>query len=133
MPLVTKVGSTITFGQMLFVALQSIPEFFVWNRASDLPRLKPRQVPLYAWLLQVLVLTSGNLLNNWAFAYDVPVALQIVFRSSGTTWRPFLFQLDKLNFDFVYPGLPVSMLFGYLLLRRKYTVLQMVHYSNLFQ
>lgn len=49
-----------------------------------MPTLIPRQVPLGEWALQVAVLMSGALLNNWAFAYNVPLTLQIVFRSSGT-------------------------------------------------
>ncbi|KAG6828286.1 hypothetical protein H0H92_008496 [Tricholoma furcatifolium] len=48
-----------------------------------IPRLKARQVPLQEWALQVLVHTSGSLLNNWAFAYQVPLTLLIVFRSAG--------------------------------------------------
>lgn len=79
----TKTGSTITFGQMVFITLQSLPSFLLWGKSS-LPRLAPRQVPVHEWFSQVIVLISGNLLNNWAFAYDVPLTLQIVFRSSGT-------------------------------------------------
>lgn len=48
-----------------------------------MPTLISRQVPLGEWALQVAVLMSGALLNNWAFAYNVPLTLQIVFRSSG--------------------------------------------------
>jgi len=51
----------------------------------------------------VILLTSGTLLNNWAFAYRVPLTLQIVFRSSG---------------------LPVSMILGRLVLRKQYTLSQ---------
>lgn len=29
------------------------------------------------------MLTAGTLLNNWAFAYKVPLSLFIVFRSAG--------------------------------------------------
>lgn len=79
----TKIGSTITFGQMVFITLQYLPSFLLWDKKLSLPRLAHRQVPLREWLLQVIVLISGNLLNNWAFAYHVPLTLQIVFRSSG--------------------------------------------------
>lgn len=48
-----------------------------------MPLLNPRQVPLSQWALQVLVLTAGSLLNNWAFAFHVPLSVQIVFRSAG--------------------------------------------------
>jgi UDP-xylose/UDP-N-acetylglucosamine transporter B4 len=40
-------------------------------------------VPVRRWILQVLVQTTGSLLNNWAFAFHVPLSIQIVFRSAG--------------------------------------------------
>jgi solute carrier family 35 (UDP-xylose/UDP-N-acetylglucosamine transporter), member B4 len=82
-------GSALTFSQMVFITVQSIPLFLVLPRntqgkaTSWIPRLKPRQVPLAEWVLQVFVLTSGTLLNNWAFAFNVPLAVMIVFRSAG--------------------------------------------------
>ncbi|KAI5120367.1 hypothetical protein M0805_006889 [Coniferiporia weirii] len=101
----SSLGSVITFGQMLFVTCQALPQFIVRNPASSWPRLSPRQVPLREWALQVLALTSGALLNNRAFAYNVPLTLQIVFRSSG---------------------LPVSMLLGSVFLRRRYSGAQII-------
>ncbi|TDL23583.1 UAA transporter [Rickenella mellea] len=102
----SQVGTTMTFSQMLFITTQSLPAFVTWHSGKSftiLPRLKPRQVPLYQWAIQVLALTSGSLLNNWAFAYNIPLSLQIVFRSSG---------------------LPVSMLFGLTFFQRKYSFTQ---------
>lgn len=101
----SRIGSALTFSQMLFITLQSLPNFLVRDTGQWLPRLKSRKVPLRAWALQVLVLTTGSLLNNWAFAYDVPLTLLIVFRSAG---------------------LAVSMLFGYAFLRKQYTVVQVM-------
>lgn len=68
---------------MLFITLQSLPSFLVFQPGSLLPRLKPRQVPLARWTIQVLVFTFGSLFNNWAFAFRVPLTVQIVFRSAG--------------------------------------------------
>jgi len=68
---------------MLFITLQSLPSFLLFSKNHPLPRLKPRQVPLVRWCLQVLVLTAGSLLNNWVFAYKVPLTVQIVFRSGS--------------------------------------------------
>jgi UDP-xylose/UDP-N-acetylglucosamine transporter B4 len=68
---------------MFFIALQSLPSFLNFSQPGFVPRLKPRQVPLAQWALQVLVLISGTLLNNWAFAYNVPLTILIVFRSAG--------------------------------------------------
>ncbi|THH07318.1 hypothetical protein EW145_g3459 [Phellinidium pouzarii] len=105
----TSLGSVITFGQMLFITCQALPQFLVWDKNIAplifLPRLSPRQVPLREWFLQVLTLTTGALLNNRAFAYNVPLTLQIVFRSSG---------------------LPVSMLLGSIFLKKRYSITQIV-------
>lgn len=77
-------GSALTFSQMLFITLQQLPSFTERNPSSWFSlRLKPRAVPLSQWLLQVVVLASGSLLNNWVFAFNVPLTIQIVFRSAG--------------------------------------------------
>ncbi|KAI0641886.1 UAA transporter [Trametes meyenii] len=98
-----SVRTTLTFSQMLFITTQSLPSFLAFPRGSLLPRLKPRHVPLRNWALQVLVLTSGSLLNNWVFAFSVPLTVQIVFRSGG---------------------LAVSMLLGYFVLKKRYSLAQ---------
>ncbi|CAA7261440.1 unnamed protein product [Cyclocybe aegerita] len=113
-------GSALTFSQMLFISLQSLPSFLLFSRSSTLPRLKPRQVPLRQWAMQVLVLTAGSLLNNWAFAYKVPLTILIVFRSAGKNLR----FIPDLHYDNMNPGLPVSMMFGYLFLKRRYSMRQ---------
>lgn len=77
-------GSALTFSQMLFITLQQLPSFMAWRPSAGLlPRLKPRQVPLSQWLLQVVVLATGSLFNNWVYAFHVPLTIQIVFRSAG--------------------------------------------------
>jgi len=72
---------------MLFIALQSLP-YFIELRKSDwgitVPTLKQRQAPISDWATQVLLLSTGSLLNNWVYAFDVPPTVQIVFRSAGT-------------------------------------------------
>ncbi|KAI0704370.1 UAA transporter family-domain-containing protein [Cytidiella melzeri] len=101
-------GTALTFSQMVFVTLHSLPSFIVWRRLNWLPIpvsiptliMKPRQVPLSQWALQVFVLTTGSLLNNWAFGFSVPLTVQIIFRSAG---------------------LAVSMLFGRLFLAKRYS------------
>ena len=84
-------GSTLTFIQMLFITVFNLPSFINWGVfntptkifSADFQLMKSRQVPLSQWALQVIVLTFGSLFNNWAFGYDVPLPLQIIFRSSG--------------------------------------------------
>ncbi|KAJ7223172.1 UAA transporter [Mycena pura] len=99
-----RIGSALSFSQVVFITLQSFPAFLVFPPGHRLPRLKPRQVPLTRWAAQVLLLTTSGLLNNWAFAYSVPLTILIVFRSAG---------------------LPVSMLFGFIAGKR-YTAMQAV-------
>ncbi|KAG5733330.1 UDP-N-acetylglucosamine transporter YEA4 [Termitomyces sp. T112] len=98
-----RIGSALTFSQMLFITLQSLPTFIEFQQGQFIPRLKPRHVPIHQWAFQVVVLLTGTLFNNWAFAYSVPLTLLIVFRSAG---------------------LAVSMLFGVVFLKKRYSTMQ---------
>ncbi|KAI0255762.1 UAA transporter [Lactifluus subvellereus] len=100
-------GPALTFSQMLFITVQQLPSFVTWDasRPWRLPRLKRRQVPIAQWLLQVTTFASGTLLNNLVFAFSVPLALQIVFRSAG---------------------LAVSMLLGRVFMGKRYTPQQII-------
>ncbi|KAF8309562.1 UAA transporter [Clavulina sp. PMI_390] len=95
-------GSALTFFQLIYIAAQSLPSFILIDSKQFPPRisLKPRGVPLYLWLVCVMLLTGVSLLNNWAFAYRVPVSLQILIRSAG---------------------LGVAMCIGYLFSGKRYT------------
>lgn len=46
-------------------------------------RWKKNRVPLYRWMVQVVLYASTSLLNNVAFAFDVPMPVHIIFRSGG--------------------------------------------------
>ncbi|EIN10201.1 UAA transporter [Punctularia strigosozonata HHB-11173 SS5] len=101
-------GTLITFAQFLVVALSALPRQVELSRSSrsaiiPIPRLKRRQIPLTPYLIQVALFCLISLLNNAAFAYDVPMSVHIIFRSGG---------------------LVVSMVLGYLVLGRKYSTLQ---------
>jgi len=105
-----SIGPALTFSQMLFITAQQLPSFLTWDASSQqsrswLPRLKPRQVPVAQWLLQVTTFASGSLLNNLVYAYSVPLTIQIVFRSAG---------------------LAVSMLLGCVFLGKRYTLQQII-------
>lgn len=74
-------GPALTFSQMLFITVQQLPSFVVWD--TWVPRLKPRQVPISQWLVLVTTFASGTLLNNLVFGFNVPLTIQIIFRSAG--------------------------------------------------
>lgn len=46
-------------------------------------RLKRRKIPISRYIVQVLLFLLISLLNNAAFAYHVPMAVHIIFRSGG--------------------------------------------------
>ena len=48
-----------------------------------LPQLRKSSVPLRRWAGQVVLYFGTNLLNNVAFAYQVPMTVHIIFRSGG--------------------------------------------------
>jgi UDP-xylose/UDP-N-acetylglucosamine transporter B4 len=102
-----KIGSALTFSQMIFITLYRLPSFLHHDpdSLSWLPTLRPRQVPLTQWATQVVLFTSGSLIMNWVYAYDVPLSLMIVFRSAG---------------------LVISMILGRLLLQKRYSLSQVV-------
>ncbi|KAJ3558775.1 hypothetical protein NM688_g731 [Phlebia brevispora] len=123
-----RMGTALTFSQMAFITMTSIPSFvsLKWHtlpfhviRHIPMPSLIPRQVPLSQWALQVLVLTAGSLLNNWAFAFHVPLTVQIVFRSAGKHAQT-SFSLDLIEAQ----GLAVSMLFGRIFMKKRYSLSQ---------
>lgn len=51
----------------------------------DIQRLrwKKPSVPLSRWSVQVILYLTTSLLNNTAFAYQIPMAVHIIFRSGG--------------------------------------------------
>ena len=63
--------------------ISCLPSHVYVPQGSLLPRLRPRAVPFYRWLVQVALYFSTSLLNNMAFAYDIPMSVHIVFRSGG--------------------------------------------------
>lgn len=106
-------GTLMTFLHFLFTTLQVLPTqltFQKHTRAEDdtpvstfIPRLRRPQVPLTRWSVQVALYFATSILNNSAFSFHVPVPVHIIFRSGG---------------------LVVSMILGYLLKGRKYSLVQ---------
>ena len=79
------VGHLLTFFQFLFVAIHGLPKHVVVTRwrGIPIPKLKPRQVPLSVYIVQVVLFCLLSILNNKAFSYLVPMPVHIIFRSGG--------------------------------------------------
>jgi UDP-xylose/UDP-N-acetylglucosamine transporter B4 len=98
------VGHLVTFFQFLFTAIHGLPKHFIITRwrGIPIPQLKPRQVPLSAYVVQVVLFCLLSILNNKAFSYLVPMPVHIIFRSGG---------------------LVISMLMGRIFLNRRFVML----------
>ncbi|GJE84804.1 UAA transporter [Phanerochaete sordida] len=90
-------GSLITFAQFLAISIHGLPKFIVF---TPYPKLRPRRIPLLPYLVQVALFYAVSLLNNAAFAYRIPMAVHIIFRSGG---------------------LVINMIMGYLLRGKRYS------------
>ena len=72
----------ITFAQFLLTALLSYPP-----QASSSPSqlfVRPRAVPLLRWVPNIVMFFAVNLLNNFAFGYNISVPVHIILRSGGS-------------------------------------------------
>jgi UDP-xylose/UDP-N-acetylglucosamine transporter B4 len=83
MPARTEPGSghLITFAQFILVAAEG----FTYHFDSTSPTfLKPNQIPIHRWLIQILLFFSVSILNNHAFGYQISVPVHIILRSGGS-------------------------------------------------
>ncbi|TFK28681.1 UAA transporter [Coprinopsis marcescibilis] len=96
-------GTLITFLQFLLISLHGIRSHITWTVYG--PRFKPRRIPLLPYLGQVSLFYLISLLNNAAFAYHIPMAVHIIFRSGG---------------------LVVSMILGWLISKKRYNIVQVL-------
>lgn len=97
-------GNLITFAQFILVALEGLLVNVEFN-PRYFPHLKQRKIPLSRWLIMVLLFFFSSQLNNLAFGYKIPMTLHIIFRSGS---------------------LIANMLLGVLILRKRYSLLQVV-------
>ncbi|KAJ3798309.1 UAA transporter [Lentinula aff. detonsa] len=101
-----RAGSLITFCQFAIISIQGLRRHVEWTSYG--PRLKPRRIPLMPYLIQVVLFYLVSLLNNAAFAYRIPMAVHIIFRSGG---------------------LVVSMILGWIFAGKAYTAVQVMSVS----
>ncbi|KAK0511008.1 hypothetical protein JMJ35_006560 [Cladonia borealis] len=75
-------GLLITFTQFVIVALFTLPAHFSIKHPPFF--LKPRKVPLIRWVPNIVMFFAVNLLNNFAFGYNISVPVHIILRSGGS-------------------------------------------------
>ncbi|KAI1202445.1 UAA transporter family-domain-containing protein [Nemania serpens] len=75
-------GTLLTFVQFLFVAITGYVSQFDATRPPFF--IRPNQVPIRRWLVNIVLFFSINLLNNHAFSYDISVPVHIILRSGGS-------------------------------------------------
>ncbi|RPB02367.1 UAA transporter [Choiromyces venosus 120613-1] len=76
-----QTGHLLTFAQFLFVAVEGLIYHFD-PRSKTL--LRPNQIPIHRWLIQILLYFSVSILNNYAFGYSISVPVHIILRSGGS-------------------------------------------------
>jgi len=86
-------GNLITFAQFLFIALEG----FIFTSKFGTSR---RNIGFQHYLILVIMFFLANICNNWAFDFNVPMPLHIIFRSGS---------------------LITNMMMGILILKKKYT------------
>jgi len=75
-------GLLITFIQFLVTFLFALPTHV---STSNLPWfLKTPAVPLARWIPNILLFFTVNMLNNFAFGYNISVPVHIILRSGGS-------------------------------------------------
>ncbi len=75
-------GLLITFVQFVATALFSWPSHFSVSRPPFF--VKDRAVPLTRWLPNIVMFFTVNMLNNFAFGYNISVPVHIILRSGGS-------------------------------------------------
>lgn len=75
-------GTLLTFVQFLFIATTGYISQFDRNNPPFFVR--PNKVPIRRWLFNIALFFSINMLNNWAFSFDISVPVHIILRSGGS-------------------------------------------------
>ncbi|RKF62379.1 UDP-N-acetylglucosamine transporter yea4 [Golovinomyces cichoracearum] len=75
-------GTLLTFVQFLFVAVTGYISQFDKKNAPFF--IKPNQVPLRRWMVNIVLFFTINVLNNHAFSYNISVPIHIILRSGGS-------------------------------------------------
>ena len=75
-------GLLITFVQFVVTAVVTWPTYFSAHRPPFF--LKRRRTPLSRLIVNALMFFAVNMLNNFAFGYNISVPVHIILRSGGS-------------------------------------------------
>ncbi|KAK5149222.1 hypothetical protein LTR04_007321 [Oleoguttula sp. CCFEE 6159] len=70
-------GLLITFFQFLFTAVAAYPSQASFGKNTSAFGLKPPVVPIKRWALIAAMFWGINMLNNWAFAFNISVPVHM--------------------------------------------------------
>lgn len=102
----------ITFCQFLFIAAHG----FIFT--SKFGTVKPK-IAFQDYLKLNLFFFTTSVVNNWAFAFNIPVPLHMIFRA--VSMKIFLFG-NKFK-SYIFQGsLIANMILGIVIVKRKYTL-----------
>lgn len=113
-------GNLITFSQFLFVALEG---FFVTQKFGT----KKRNIGFKDYLLLVIMFFVASVANNYAFDFNIPMPLHMIFRAVSfillisiiMTGRYLLMPLCP---TLIQGSLIANMVMGIVILRRRYAI-----------
>jgi len=102
-------GYLITLIQFLFISVEGFitsTKFHNPLKEKKFPiTMKERKVPLYMWIIMVILFFATSVLNNLVFSYNISIPIHIIFRSSSII---------------------TTMLMSWLILKRKYSLQQIL-------
>lgn len=75
-------GTLLTFVQFLFVAITGYFSQLDPNRPPLY--IKPNKVPIKRWAINIVLFFGINILNNYAFSFNISVPVHIILRSGGS-------------------------------------------------
>ncbi|KAI4749737.1 UAA transporter [Aureobasidium sp. EXF-12298] len=77
--LISSTGLLITLSQFIFTALAAS-----FSQITPTLTLRSPSVPMRKWAYIALMFFAVNMLNNWAFAFNISVPVHIILRSFGS-------------------------------------------------
>lgn len=78
--MLTQEGLLITLMQFILVTIAAYPS----QRGSSGQLLKNTKAPIGRWAVAAVMFFTINMLNNWAFAFNISVPVHIILRSFGS-------------------------------------------------